>query len=413
MTDSLEPKPPEHANHDPAHPVPGCPACKPSTSLSGNEQAAVEADPTAASLHRAVGTAFGVLKILMIALAALFVIGRFHTVVEGEVLLVKRFGEFRDDMVYEKGLIFLWPAPIDEPVVVPAERVLFIELQDAFWPRSGRGQPGASLPEAESLDPALDGYALTGDLNVIHTRWLITYYVRDFFKYRTAAFTWPKSSIDAEADPQGPQAILRQIARAAIVRNLAGMSVDELVFGQIRRQELLDRITDDIRGQLVDPHGRFRYGIDIERVDVKGGSFGGFVPPGRTQEAFNRVTTADQKRSTLIEKARSYQNTTVNEAKVAAARITREAQVYAADIVATAKGDAARMRDILERFPDDPAGLRLYLEGYRYESVRRMLAPARLYYVPRENVYFWTRPPAAAALDTESKSDKANGEELP
>lgn len=370
-----------------AAPVPEA-VSSPGMSASGmednpeGEASILEDDPATRSLSEALRYGFGFLKVVMAVLVLFFVVDRFTYVEEGEVLLVRRFGQYLTEpetgalRVFTPGKYhFLWPAPIETAERIRVSAEMEISLDEEFWPRldartAARG-PDA-LPMRTRFEPVLDGYMLTGDLNLLHSRWKIKYRIVDYEAYVLAA--------------RDPERVLRKSACAAIVRNLAGIDVDQAYYGN--RNLLFDRIRQDIQNDLA-PAGSFRWGIQlISVVNTK------FEAPGAAQGAFDAVTTAQSERTRLIEQARTEADTIRQNASTEAQAIRLDAEHYRTMVVSRAAADAQRLRDLLDRFPDDPEGLDLYLRQYRYLQIREALAKVRLYLLREGQTIFWTRPDA-------------------
>ena len=95
----------------------------PQTFEPGNQQAAEPSlDPAQQSLADALRLSFGILKIVMIILAVFFLASGVFIVDQKQAALVLRFGRpvggLRDPTVYEPGLHWALPYPIDRVVTV-------------------------------------------------------------------------------------------------------------------------------------------------------------------------------------------------------------------------------------------------------------------------------------------------------
>lgn len=378
---------------DAAHPE-GC-ACQQhlnSAPLTEEEALAIARDPAAGSLARALGGAFFFLKIGMLVLLLFFILDRFRNVNDGEVMLVKRFGAFLSDeggiRVFAPGQYhFIWPYPIEEAVILRTSEEKQLDLGGNFWPRVSADAAVSAetgLGAAEELDPDLDGYNITGDLNILHTRWNVKYRINNFRDYLLTS--------------QTPLESLRAICEQAIVRQFAAASVDQVYYGD--RQALFDRISEDINQHLARTH------IGVELVSLINVSL---LPPGKTQEAFDRLTSSLSERKKLIDKARTEANTALKEGETDSLKTRNAALEYQVAIVSRAKSEAARLNELLARFPGDPEGLNIFLEQFRYDRMRQALSNARIYVLREGNNIFWTGPaPAdytdpAAAQNAQSK----------
>ncbi|MCX7934848.1 MAG: SPFH domain-containing protein, partial [Planctomycetota bacterium] len=339
------------------------------------DAAAIAEDLAARSLAHALALGFGILKLAMVALAALFAIDRFTYIDQSEIGLVRRFGEYlRDERgavrQYRAGeVVFLWPSPIEELDRIPLisldkQRLL---LEQEFWPKiemktDAAKEEGPAAPARERLDPAKDGYNLTGDLNILHSRWVIQYRVADPVRYLTSAVK--------------PEEILRRIACSAVTRCLAGMPVDKALVpdeANLRNQRILEAIQAELR----DPQSptEWRWGIEATEVSALGA---GVVPPGKVKADFDAVNGALSEKQSRIAQAQAEAKKIVENARKEANAIKQEALVYRKRVVEKARADADVLRALLAKFPNDPAGLQVALEQYRLALVREVLAKAHV-----------------------------------
>lgn len=375
-----------------------CPACNPRPTTPEDE-AAINEDPGMRSLSRALGVSFHLLKLVLLLLLGFLFLDCFTYVKQGNVGLVKRFGKYLSDgekaKQFKPGqLVFVWPSPIEEFDEVPLSQQR-LSLDREFWPLPRAGQnpddPDA-LGENAALDPAADGYNLTGDLNILHSKWNVEYRV-DAERpelYRLAVADALKPGVQATpgaelkaADRLAPEDILRSLATAAVMKCMAGMAVDDILYD--KQKELVDRITAALEAELDGPKGEPLYGIRLVRVTVTNQPP---TPPGSARAAFSAVTGARNEKSKIEAAAQGEYNEIVRQAKGEADAVVKQAQTYRAEVVSRAKGDAGRVSDLLAKFPDDPAGLRVYLQQYRYQRLKNILAAGETYYLRRGQNWF-------------------------
>lgn len=369
-----------HHGHDHDHSGCACQAHVDASPLTAEEQAAIAGDPAAGSLAKALKGGFFFLKAAMLVLAVFFVLDRFRSVNEGEVLVVERFGAFLTDgrgdiRVFEPGrMYFFWPEPIDKTIVLRTAEVKTLELGAPFWPRVSAEEAldKETLPQKEELDPLLDGYNLTGDLNILHTRWKIQYRIANYRDYLLAS------------RKNAPEKLLAAVVRAAVIRNFAGVSVDDAYHDSGRRSALFARIDEEIRTRLAG----MRLGVELDG----GIANQQILPPGSAQTAFIKVNNSQTERKKEIDEALKKASAIRQQAETEALVLRNEALQYRTAVTARAQADAARVREIAARFVDDPQGLRIYLDQYRYERLREALAAARLYFLRDGNNIFWTSP---------------------
>ncbi|MBM4042130.1 MAG: hypothetical protein FJ290_26840, partial [Planctomycetes bacterium] len=153
------------------------------------ERAARSGDVASQALNEALRVSFRLLKVAMLLVALLFLASGIFTVKQHEQAFILRFGHvvYHTDPATGKptpilgpGLHFAWPFLVDEVVRFPRERELDL-LVSSFWYKEP--PPGQKMVAPPSLDPAESGYNLTGDANILHSRWIVRYNVADPVKF--------------------------------------------------------------------------------------------------------------------------------------------------------------------------------------------------------------------------------------
>lgn len=382
----------DHSNH--VHPPNHrCPACSPPPETTPEDLAAIASDPGTRSLSRALAMSFTLLKILFLLLVVFFLLERVTYIEEGQVALIRRFGAYLLDpsgrpRIFEPGsFVFVWPSPIESLEILPRARERSMTIETEFWPRIEKKekvtQGEKALPVMQSLDPTNDRYHLTGDQNLMHSQWKVTYRVEDFLAYRLAA--------------EDPEAMVRALVVSVILRAMGGISIDDAYY--YKKDDLFRRIEEDAKSAVLDPTGRPRWGIRIVHVLNTA-----LLPPGAAQEAFDAVTGALSERTRLIDQARKEAEARLEDAKREADKVRREAEAYATRVRSEAAADAERLTVLLKRFAGDPQGLRIYLEQWRSQELGEILQGMRLYLLPRGSNVLWTGPdPTALVEETETE----------
>ncbi|MDH3585164.1 MAG: SPFH domain-containing protein, partial [Phycisphaerae bacterium] len=146
-----------------------------------------ELDPANRSLAEALRASFFILFLVMIALVVSFLFSGTFSVDEGEVAIRLHFGAaVGGGQVYEPGWHLAWPEPIDEIIKIPTS-VQSLQLNRPFWMQERPGEELKPLSERtpkQALEPGVDGYLLTGDRGIVHTRWTINYRVLKGDEYK-------------------------------------------------------------------------------------------------------------------------------------------------------------------------------------------------------------------------------------
>jgi regulator of protease activity HflC (stomatin/prohibitin superfamily) len=211
------------------------------TGTAGNQPAEEEAidthlapetvDPAERALAEALRLSFGILKIVMVLLVIAYAASGLFTVGSNEVALRLRFGNYvgaSEDRVLERGTYFAAPFPIEQVITIDT-RPQTLSLDREFWYATGSGEDAKTRAEilragGGPLDPVRDGSLLTGDMNIVHARWSVTYRVKDPVAYLTNV---------------GDRALARELVRCtvqqAIVHTMARLPADDVLKGTIDR----------------------------------------------------------------------------------------------------------------------------------------------------------------------------------
>ena len=263
---------------------------------------ALQPDAGAQALTEALRLSFRILRGLMVLLVLAYLASGIFVVPQHERALVLRFGRVAGlgmDRVKEPGLHWTWPRPFSEIVRVSTERVLTLDTRSFWYGREAGFQDNAG--PGDTLRPDFDGYVVTGDANLLHSRWALRYTVADPYAYQFA-YT------DAET-------LLRDELDRAVVQVSARFEVDRALRTDLEAYR--DEVDRALRARLA----QLGLGIRVQGVDVLA-----ITPPRQVAAAFDQVTQSAQERAQFISDARAYAVRAVNEAEGEAARLRAEGE---------------------------------------------------------------------------------------
>jgi membrane protease subunit HflK len=306
-------------------------------------------DPGHEALAEALQVSFRLLRAVMVLLLGLYALSGIFVVKQDEKALVLLFGKIAGrpgEQIKGPGIHWTWPRPIGEIVRVKTEQVQSLETGTFALAPTAPNQPppGGDSP----LRPGHDGYSLTGDANLMHSRWAVRYQVDD---PQVAQFRF--ADLPAVLHRELDHAIQHASSRFAIDRAL---------------RTDLEAFRAAVADEVVRRSQQLGLGIRIVGVELL------FVaPPRQVAEAFNQVIAAEQERSENISAARSYATRTVNEAEGQAARLLAEAAAYQRRIVSEVSADADYFNKVYAEYVKNPAVIARTL---RQDSVRRALENA-------------------------------------
>ena len=160
----------EHKHHDHDHSAP------------------VTADDAGSqALAEALGSSFAIVKIVMVLMVVAFFCSGFFTVGPQEKAVILRFGRPVGEgqkALLTSGLHWSLPYPIDEVVRIPITEIQKISSNNGWYFTTPEAElSGEEMMAGASLNPAVDGYVITADRNIIHTRATLYYHIEDPIRF--------------------------------------------------------------------------------------------------------------------------------------------------------------------------------------------------------------------------------------
>jgi membrane protease subunit HflK len=309
-------------DHDHPHnglPEPGQP---PETPVDAGSQALAEA----------LRSSFAIVKVVMVLLVLLFLASGFFTVGPQERAILLRFGRpvgEGEKALLGPGLHWSLPYPIDESIKVSISGLQQVTSTVGWYAMTPEQVlSGIEPPAGGTLNPIVDGYALTADENIIHTKATLTYRIKEPIRY-VFAFVNASNAVQNAVDNALLYAAARFKVDDILTRDIAGFQE------AVRR-----RATQAVEAQDL--------GILVEQCAVQS------VRPRQLKDAFERVTTAEQERGKLLNAARSYENQVTNKASADANSLISLAQSDRARRVSDMAAQAEVFQEILLQYRDHP-----------------------------------------------------------
>jgi membrane protease subunit HflK len=237
-----------------------------------------------------------------------FLLTAFHQVGPQERGVVTRLGSYVTTLRPGVGLTF--PAPIDRVTKVAVDEIREINIDT-----SSAG--GARAQGSQNL-------MLTGDQNIIDLAYSVRWNIRD-----------PELYIFELADPDDT---IREVAESAMRAEIAGVSLNDAI-GPQRSQ-----IEGRVQARMQEILDTYRAGVLIQGVAIKQAD-----PPAAVNEAFKRVSAAQQEAQTYLNDARA----------------------YALQLTAKSQGEAAAFEKVYEQYRLAPGVTR---KRMYYETMEDVLA---------------------------------------
>jgi len=329
-------------NHDPhSHPESRPPAGS-DTPVDAGSQALAEA----------LRSSFRIVQFVMFILIVVFLASGFFQVGPQQRAVILRFGKPVGEgqkALLGPGLHFGFPAPNDEVRMVSISGVQQVRSSVGWWAETPAmrlaGNSDVPVP-GNSLNPAVDGYVITADTNIVHVSATLLYHIDDPIRY---IFDFESASN-----------VIQNALDNALVYSAARFRVDDILtrdkFGF--QEAVRQRATE-----LLDAR---RVGVVVERCEVESK----YPRQQAVREAFVRAFNAETARSTLLQGARTYENQVLSRAQAEATSLTNVASTARAQMVTNLAAQAKWFSNLLPLYQANPE---LFVNQRLNETMSRVL----------------------------------------
>lgn len=278
----------QHAGHSDDHPH---------RQLEGIEE---PLDAANQSLSDALRASFRILKGIMMVLVLLYLCSNVRRIESHEQALLLRLGRLTE-MVYDAGVVWAFPFPIDEIVPLPTRQSNDLPIDSHTFGRRPDeiGKPLTFIGRGmEGLNPTLDGALLTSDTGLVHTQWKVTYKFNDVRSYASQIV-----GRDVEAAKQ----LIRFLVETVGIHVAAEHTAEEMI--RTRVEDVQNEMRRRINGRLVELHS----GVEVTRVEMFEPT-----PPIPIRSAFDGTQQAENAKQKRIEDAHQQRTKLLNESAGAA-----------------------------------------------------------------------------------------------
>lgn len=318
-------------------------------------------DSGSQALAEALRSSFGIVKFVMGVLFVLFLASGFFTVGPQEKAIVLRFGKpvGGDQVLLGSGAHWAWPYPIDDVIRIPITENQEVTAKGCWFFQTPEQEALGEDPAAgPSLNPAIDGYALTGDGNIVHTKATLGYHIEDPVRcvFGFAAGTNQSFNLAGVSN-----AVLNALDNA-LTQTAAHFKVDDLLLNDaIGFQDAVKRrVEKRVQEQ--------KLGVIVVQCIVKS------RPPRQLKQAFDNVSLAYQNRTKVTSEAQSYASQTLGRAGSDAVGRINAAQTASTNMVNGIKAEADRFGKLLPAYRADPD---LFVQQHLVETMGRVFANAQ------------------------------------
>lgn len=266
-----------------------------------------------------------------------FLLSGIHTVPQGKVAYIQRFGNWMAEPE-TPGIHFAFPPFIDKVVIFDLQEQRSLELTQFDAPDAGKNTMS---------DRAL----LTGDGQIVHTKWVLTYRIKD----PQAIWNLLGSNYDKECN-----AFLEKILSSLVISQCSKLNIDGLL---VQHQKLQSHVTDQLQAALQN----LDTGLEIIDLNL----IGPRVPPS-TVEAFENVQRQLLYNENIRGQAELFANQLYQKIDVAQSQSLGQAKAQAQAIVQQLKGEALAIRTLVNKY--DQKTRQAYLEQRLQTALQNAMA---------------------------------------
>ena len=282
-------------------------------------------------------------------MGVLYALSGITVVKSDEVAVILRWGRVVGEtpalQANGPGLLFAFPRPVDRVVRVQTKHVWEVSVSTLNGIASSGGETneeGEAIDERGrlTLDPLKQGYALTGDQNIVHVEMVARYRVRDPALW---AFYGPKAE-DA----------LRVEVTAAMVRSLGEMTVDRVLADG--RKDLVATVTRRVQEGLdASSSGLELSSLELTRLN----------PPVALASEFDAVQSSFIGAETRKKTAQAQAEQVIPQAQTVVNSALQTARGDADNAIAKARGEADAFLALAREYRANPLVVRerLYRDG--------------------------------------------------
>lgn len=288
-------------------------------------------------------------------MALLYALSGITIIKSDEVAVIQRWGRLLGDspatQEHGPGLLFALPRPVDRVVRVQVKHVSEVPVATL----SGFENDDEDVAPSETLDPLSQGYAVTGDHNILQVVMMARYRVRSPAEW---AFYGPKS-----------EDILRVEVTAAMIRSIGEMPVDRVLSDG--RKELIATAMRRAQQGLDTAHS----GLELSSLELVF-----LAPPAALLRDFDEVQSAYIGAETKKKDAQAYAEAVIPQAQARADASVQTARGDADAALAQARGDADAFQAIEQEYKKNRVVVRERL--YRDAVERALGSAAQIRWVP-------------------------------
>jgi modulator of FtsH protease HflK len=285
------------------------------------------------ALAEALRSSFFIVKIVMLLMVVAFIGSGFFTVGASEKAVILRFGKpvgEADKTLLGPGWHWSFPYPIDEVVRITNSAEQSVQSTVGWYFTTPEQElSGEELPAGPTLNPAIDGYLITADHDIVHSRATLTFHVTD-----PIAYTFDFSNAELT---------VQNTLNNALLYAAANFNADDIL---LNRQT---EFREAVQTRVTDLSDQEHLGIEVDNCEVQS------IPPRQLSLVFFGIIDAREKSASAISSAQSTATNTWLNAEARAIALTNQAAVDSANYVSFVKADADHFNKLLPQYRTNAA----------------------------------------------------------
>lgn len=304
-------------------------------------------DPSTLALSEALRSIFGIIKVVLFLLVAIFFSSGVFQVKQNEAAVILRMGKpvgQTADVALKPGLHWAYPYPIDEIVKIPLGQSHSV-TSSTGWPVVNPEQAikGDMPSGSESMRPGVDGYTLTSDGNIIHVKAILKYRISDPVRY---TFDFANTTN-----------LLQNFLNNAIFYTSAHFTAEKALYGD--KSSFRDMVSDRVQS-LINKHN---LGVTLEPISVDTSA------PFNVRPSYEAVQQSDLDRNQKINSAQGDSDKMLREAQGEYQAIRSAGMSESNQLVQAVRAEAATFTELLPLYRDDPKLFRQRVLTEKFQTV--------------------------------------------
>jgi regulator of protease activity HflC (stomatin/prohibitin superfamily) len=393
-------------------------------------EAVPETDIGSLALADAFRKSFWFLVAALILFLAVYVLQGIFTVPPDRVKIKLAFGrpvKVGDSYIIraESGYHICWPW--EEVITIPiTEHMLVLDKEFWFNPKTASKEPAGEGPEAPGLNVKEDGYAITGDVNVVHLKLRVRYHVEQSEQgIMNYAFCVRDKTAEkkGENEPEPPPPLLTRLFISSVVEVVGSWSVMDVFRktrvvpgdseGEVGTVVFFDEeIARELRKKLEEfkRDNHYSAGIEIRSVELIEDP----LMPRRVRAAWDEAQKAESERDKMVTEAHERSTRIKAEAEGRRAEVLAQARAYKDRLEVVARADAANLEKLMEAYDTSPAMASILRERHYQRVMEELLGQARDSFVlhrqakdGRREIRFMLAPPPVKGKKAEKQPESS------